>query len=217
MADWLKVAGIALAVVGLLVVGVLVFDDAGVTSSGIEHTEANPETTALVIMSLDAMTVSFAGQGQPYPDAWRTSDDQDIVDANEELISAAREAGMLIVYVYGDYDYWQEGQVVGAYPEDIAPQEGDIVLPRPYDIKDLLTDGSLVGALEEHGIERVLFSGVNTGFWVNRTAQYCLELDYEVCVVANAHSGGSPALAESYNTYWPSVGVTVIPICDVNP
>lgn len=210
MGDLLKVVGIALAVAGLVAIGGSIFDSPTPMIADIDT-----DHTALVVLSLDAMTVSFAGTGTPYPNDWRTSDDRDIVEAHAELISSARDAGILIIYVYGDYGYEREGDAEGAYAEEIAPQEGDIVIARPYDIHSLLSDIDFLDPLKSHGIEYLLFSGINTGFWVNRTAQYCLELGYDVYVVANAHSGGSPAFAQSYNSYWPTVGVSVVPISEL--
>lgn len=35
-------------------------------------------------------------------------------------------------------------------------------------------------------------------------------------VVADAHSGGGSAYAQSYNDWWPSLGISVIPMAELD-
>lgn len=178
--------------------------------------EIGPCDTALITINLDSMTVGFAGLGLPYPDDWRTVDDRHIVEANAELIPAAREAGVLVIYVYGDYPFSTEGHDPCTFAEEIAPEEGDILIGRPPTGTNVFLDTMLQEILEERGIRNVLFSGLNTAYCVDRSARMALRLGFDVTVVADAHSGGSPRRAESHNDWWATLGIDVMPIDDLD-
>jgi len=177
-----------------------------------EETEAETCAGALITINLDDITVGFAGTGDPFPDDWRTVDDRHVVEANAELIPAARAAGLLVVYLYGNYTVLEEGQVVARFATKIAPEEGDLLIGRPGYNLNVFTGTILLATLRERGIEKLLFAGLNTGFCVNTSAQWGLRLGFDVTIVADAHSGGTPAYAATYNEYWPTLGIAAVPI-----
>jgi nicotinamidase-related amidase len=172
--------------------------------------------TALIAINLDLMTVGFAGTGAPFPADWRTVDDRHVVEANADLIPTARDAGVLIIYLYGSYERLEEGQALATYAEEIAPQEGDILIGRPGPNLNVFTDTILLETLEARGIRNLLFSGLNTGYCINRSSQWGSRLGFDVTVVADAHSGGTPQYAQSYNEYWPTLGIAVVPISELD-
>lgn len=214
MTNFLKVLALALVVAGM--VFTLQFDTRAAVLPDEDPIVLDVCDAALIIMSLDTMTMSFAGTGSPYPDAWRTSADRDVVETNADLIASAREAGLLIIYFYGNYQYLREGDELAAFADEIAPQDGDVVIERPFEGQDLYTDTVLLETLEAHDIQSLVFSGVNTGYWVNRPAQYGERMGFDVTIVADAHSGGLASYAQSYNDYWPTVGIAVVPFSEVD-
>lgn len=125
--------------------------------------------TALINIHLDEITVAFAGTGQPFREEWLTADDRHVIAANAELIAAAREAGLLIIYLYGSYDNLLEGDVLTTFAEEIAPQEGDILIGRPGPNLNVFTDTILLETLESRRLRNLVFSGLNTGYCVNHS------------------------------------------------
>ena len=171
---------------------------------------------ALLVINLDLATLSFAGTGDPYPSDWRTADDRYVVDANADLIAAAREAGFLIVYLYGEYDYVPDEQEK-AFPAEIAPRPSDLVIARPGPYQNVFRDTGLDEILRARGINRLVISGLNTAYCVKVSAWYGNAFGYEVIVAADAHSGGEPSLAEQYNTrFWPYYDTTVTATAEID-
>jgi hypothetical protein len=154
----------------------------GTMCSSIAADGQESRAAALVVINLDRETVSFAGTGDPFPEEWRTVDDRHVVEANGDLIPQAREAGLLIVYV---------------------------LIARPGRNLNVFTLTPLLETLRARGIQRLLFSGLNTGFCVSTSSQWALRLGFEVTVVAGAHSGGTPEYAAGHNDYWPGLGIAV--------
>jgi len=171
---------------------------------------------ALLVINLDLATLSFAGTGDPYPSDWRTADDRYVVDANADLVAAAREAGLLIVYLYGDYDYIPDEQE-RVFPAEIAPRPSDLLMARPGPYQNVFRDTGLHEILKARGVGRLVISGLNTAYCVKVSAWHGNALGYEVIVAADAHSGGDPTLAEQYNTrFWPYYNTTVIPTAEID-
>lgn len=170
---------------------------------------------ALIVINLDQETVDFAGTGAPFPEDWRTSTGTHVIDANTELISSARDAGLLIIYLYGNYPDLDESEL-GTYEPEIAPTEGDILIARPGYNLNVFTMTPLLETLMARDIDHLMFSGLNTGFCVNTSAQWALRLGFEATVVADAHSGGTPEYAQSYNDYWPTLGIHVVATEDLD-
>lgn len=202
----LKKAAVALLLLGLMAYGALA-EDAVQTDSC---------RTALITINLDIMTVGFAGTGDPFPAEWRTADDRHIVAANAELIPAARQAGLLIIYLYGNYSYLEEGEELATFDESIAPQEGDLLIARPELSTDVFGRTILLEELQTRGIQSLILGGLNTGYCINRSAQKAARLGFDVTVVANAHSGGQSKHAQTYNDYWPTVGLAVVPFAELD-
>ena len=186
------------------------------TNFALGAAEAASCDTALICINLDEMTVNFAGTGQPFPDEWRTADDRDVVEANADLIQAARTAGVVIIYLYGSYSYLREGEVMMTFADEIEPQEGDILIARPGPNLSVFTDTILLETLESRGIRNLIFSGLNTAYCINRSARYGHRFGFDVTVVADAHSGGAPDIAQSYNDWWPSLGLSIVPMAELD-
>ncbi|MFC2082675.1 isochorismatase family protein [Candidatus Bipolaricaulota bacterium] len=181
-----------------------------------ESTELTPCDTALISINLDEMTVGFAGTGQPFPEEWLTSAGRGVVEANGDLISTARDAGLLIIYLYGSYTYLAPGQVMMTFADEIAPQEGDILIGRPGPNLNVFTDTILLETLESRGIRNLIFSGLNTAYCISKSSRFGLSLGFDVTVVADTHSGGAPGIAKSYNEWWPSLGISIVPMAEID-
>lgn len=200
-----------MVILGGLLVGVPVWSS--MAGQGIQTRSC---VAALININLDTITVGFAGAGAPFPEDWRTVDNRHVIEANVELLEAARGAGILIIYLYGSYDRLAEGEVLAEYAEEIAPHDGDLLIGRPGPNQNVFTDTVLLQTLQERGIERLIFSGLNTGYCINQSSRWGLRLGFDVTVAADAHSGGTPEYARSYNEYWPTLGIHVIPSAELD-
>jgi nicotinamidase-related amidase len=191
----------------LVVLLILVMTVGAVVES---ETDVEPFAAALIVINLNSVTLDFAGTGTPFPDDWRTSGDEYIVDANVDLIREARNQGVLIIYLYGDYAGGGEGEML-AFPADVEPRAGDILIARPGPNLDVFLDTPLLEMLWTHGVQTLLFSGLNTRYCVDRSAMASMYYGFRTIVVADAHSGGAPTIASRYNDYWPVLGMEVVP------
>jgi len=171
---------------------------------------------ALLIINLDSMTVSLAGTGNPYPEEWRTSSDEFVVDVNAQLLEKARACGALVVYAYGDYPHLYTGNEPISFPESIRPTPADILIPRSGASTDVFEGTVLLDTLQSHGIQHIVISGVHTGYCIWHSALAALRNGLDVTIVADGHSGGSPSYAGSYNAYWPSIGIHVVPLSELD-
>ena len=59
-------------------------------------------------------------------------------------------------------------------------------------------------------------TGVHTGYCVDRFSRIALTCDFDVTVVADAHSGGPPHFAQRYNDYWKSLGMDVVATAELD-
>ena len=112
--------------------------------------------------------------------------------------------------------YLAEGEEMATFAEEIAPQEGDILIGRPGPSQNVFADTILLETLESRGVRNLIFSGLNTGYCIDRSSRWGARFGFDVTVVADAHSGGSPQYAQSYNGYWPTEGIAIVPISELN-
>lgn len=170
--------------------------------------QADGGRTALIVVNLDVSTIARAGTGAPFPEDWRTIDDRHVVEANANLITEARSAGLLIIYIHADTTR-ADGEALASFAKEIAPQDGDILIAQPDAGMNYFRDTILLETLESRGIRSLIFSGVHSGYCVDRNVRIAGSRDFDVTVAADAHSGGQPHVAERYNEYWESLGMNV--------
>jgi nicotinamidase-related amidase len=106
------------------------------------------------------------------------------------LIEKARQAEIPIIYV-------QHGSERKGHPLElgtpgweihpaIAPQEGDVIIQKS--MPDAFYKTSLQQELEAHSIKKLVLTGIQTELCVDTTCKRACSLDYDVMLVADAHS-----------------------------
>jgi len=219
----LSIASICVATMGVILAVTLPrLGDESPSSTGAEPASPVASATsgsatcdaALVLINVNSTSLNFAGMGK-FPDAWRTCNDRDILAATVELLSAVRAAEIPIIYVYGNHQIYDEEENA-LFPVSIEPQEGDVLMARPDYVSDVVSDTDLLTTLDVLGVRELLIAGLHTGHEITRSARQAASLGYDVTVVADAHSGGEPAYASQYNDYWPSEGVSVQPMAELD-
>ena len=138
---------------------------------------------------------------------WRTTGDTHIVDAVAEVLRRAREASLPILYI-------QDTSVNAAYvgtdrlwfPDSIAPLPEDLVFEKQD--KNAFTNESLRPALEALGIRRLIMCGMASDACVAATILGARDLDFEILVIADAHSAGRGGTKAAFmNSIWAGWGI----------
>lgn len=113
----------------------------------------------------------------------------DLLSKIATLVTRARAAGVLIVYVQhcgpeGAID--QPGTHGWEIHPAIAPVAGDLVVHKRH--PDAFQDTSLQRELESRGIERLIITGIQTEYCIDTTCRRAYSLNYDVILVKDAHS-----------------------------
>jgi len=158
---------------------------------------------------------------------WNTSTDESIVAAVARVLALARSAGVPIIYIQDfsipQADTLYAGQL--GFPAAIAPHEGEPVFPKHFG--DAFTTPEFKEYLEEQGIRRLLLCGLASGGCVQATLFSAITKGYDATVVADAHSNGSGDAGASLigfshqsaaklNRYWIGLGITVVPMGEID-
>ncbi len=106
----------------------------------------------------------------------------ELIKTLQGLIAKARAVDMPIIFVRHDEDPENDGDI---HP-DIYPQEGDLVIPKmtPDSFKDTILEAEL----KKRGIKKLIIGGLQTEYCVDTTTRRAFSLDYDVTLVADAHS-----------------------------
>jgi len=149
---------------------------------------------------------------------WVTSEGEAVVDAIVRALALARSANIPVIYIQ-DFSTpnWEEffADELG-FPAAIAPHEGDAVIEKTA--PSAFRDAALADLLGALGVEHLLFTGIASDGCVEATLFAAIALGYEVTVIADVHASWKAAASASIrmNSYWRSLGVSVIPLADVD-
>lgn len=135
------------------------------------------------------------------------------LDRTAALIGASRAAGMPVVYVNIEFrpgfpelkkptypliesiqerNAFLRGSWDAAVPEELAPEEGDIVVVNFNSSAFSHTDLDCI--LRAKGVRRLVLAGIATNWVVESTARYGAELGYDIAVVEDCCQGFSDEL-----------------------
>jgi len=158
---------------------------------------------------------------------WDTSTDESIVAAVARVLALARSAGIPVIYIQDfsipQADTLYAGQL--GFPAAIAPREGEPTFAKYFG--DAFTTLEFGEYLKEQGVERLLFCGIASGGCVQATLFSAITKGYESTVIADAHSNGSGDAGASLvgfshqsaaklNRYWIGLGISVVPMGEID-
>jgi len=143
-------------------------------------------------------------------------EERELIPAVEDLLVLARTAGLEIMYIR---------HVAQASPlvdperldvvDELEPQEGDAVFTK-VDVGAFSHD-ELGEYLREHGIRRLLLSGLSSQGAVRSTLFAGIREGYDMLVVEDAHSDGSAAIdAKRANNTWRGQEIAVTMMADID-
>lgn len=140
----------------------------------------------------------------------------ELIKTLQGLIGKARAVDMPIIFVRHDEDPENDGDI---HP-DIYPQEGDLVVSKM--VSDSFKDTILEGELKKRGIKKLIIGGLQTEYCVDTTTRRAFSMDYDVTLVADAHStfdfDDSPITAAQIIAHHTSVlrgFATVVPAAEI--
>jgi nicotinamidase-related amidase len=138
------------------------------------------ENKALLI--IDMQVGNFSGQDPIY-------NGNELLDKIRKLISRARTAGLLVVYVQnnggrGDPDEY--GSAGWKIHPSIQPNRGDVMVQKRS--PDAFHETGLHDELTKRQVEHLYVVGLQTEYCVDTTCRRAFSLGYKVTLVEDAHS-----------------------------
>lgn len=180
-----------LFLMSMLVIGVL---------SQLATAEQTPSCTVALLV-IDVQNIWLRGP-------LFTTDHVYITDKIATILPLARGASLPVIYIK-DVSRSQFPESLLSMPHAITPIEGDYVSEKQWG--NAFLDTGLDALLQELGVDRLLISGLASNSCVEATVDGALLLDYEVIILADAHTGGqSGVVAERMNQAWLADGLLVV-------
>ena len=147
---------------------------------------------------------------------WRTIGGAHIVDAVAEVLRRGREASMPILYIQ---DTSVSATYAGAdrlgFSDLIAPLPGELVFEKKA--KNAFTNEALQPTLEALGIRRLIVCGMASDSCVAATVVGARGLDFDVIVIADAHSSGLGGRKAGFmNAIWAGWGIPLPMAADLD-
>ena len=167
-----------------------------------------PQQSALIVVD---MQNAYASQGG-YLDlaGFDVSATRPVIDNINTAVAAARAAGMLIIWFQNGWDdqyveaggpgspNYHKSKAKGGWDyqlvDELTPQEGDIVLPKPRYSGFFNTP--LDSILRSRGIRHLVFTGIATNVCVESTLRDGFFLEYFGIVLEDATHQAGPAFAQ---------------------
>lgn len=155
---------------------------------------------------------------------------QNTIPACAKALAHARKNNILIYYVYREYaadgsnvekvrlDIWRKGgfplssiarqNETGAFPHELAPEKGDILLKKPRFSAFFGTN--LNDQLQKQGIETIILTGTTTPNCIRSTCYDALSFDYNVVIVEDCTSSRTPEVQKSNIADMKYIGARII-------
>ncbi len=133
--------------------------------------------TALLVIDMQVGLVSGAHR------------ESEVVGTIATLLAKARSCGTLVVYLQHeshDFAPLRRGTPTWQIHRDIAPAEGDLVIPKRA--SDSFYETPLRRELEARGVRHIVVTGMITEACVDTTSRAALSLGYDVTLVEDAHT-----------------------------
>ncbi|NKB33201.1 MAG: isochorismatase family protein [Pseudomonadales bacterium] len=159
----------------------------------------DPERTAILLV--DPYNEFLSEGGLLYPLSKETLDANDAIENMKNLVTAAREAGVKVIYVphhhseEGDTDGWKfargTGRVFRAgtwaveYHPDLQMQAGDIEARQHWQSSGF-ANTDLDFLLKQNGLDHVVLAGMRANTCIESTARYAVELGYHTTMLTDA-------------------------------
>jgi nicotinamidase-related amidase len=171
----------------------------------------DPSATAILLV--DPYNDFLSDGGKLWPRVKTVAEDVRLLDHLHEIISTARTQKITIIFV--PHHRWQAGDYVsfdhpspyqlgsakaqvfakdtwgGTFHDDFQPQPGDIVALEHWGSSGFAnTDLDL--QLKQHGIRRIVLTGMIANTCIESTGRFGMELGYHVTLVTDATAAFSP-------------------------
>ncbi len=159
----------------------------------------DPQRTAVLLV--DPYNGFLSEGGLLYPISKETLDANNAIANMKDLVNAARESGMKVIYVphhhyrEGDYDGWKfgggSGRVFKAgtwnveYHPDLQKRPGDLEARQHWKSSGF-ANTDLDFLLKLHGIDHVILAGMRANTCIESTARYAVELGYHTTLLTDA-------------------------------
>jgi nicotinamidase-related amidase len=183
------------------------------TATGVRKTRTRQDidmgydasTTAILLV--DPYNDFLSENGKLWPRVKAVAEEVGLLDHLREVISAARAQGLKIFFV--PHNRWEPGDYVsfdfpspyqlgtaraevfakdswgGTFHDDFQPQPGDVVAREHWGSSGFAnTDLDL--QLKQHGIRRIILTGLTANTCIEATGRFGMELGYHVTLVKDA-------------------------------
>jgi ureidoacrylate peracid hydrolase len=176
-------------------------------------TDLLTDTGITGLLVIDPYNDFISEGGKAWERVKTTAEPNGCIEHMREVIAAARDAGVRIVYALhhryqpGDYETWDHmapiqqltwqgrtfeyGTWGGEVREGFEPQPGDVVALEHW-CSSGFANTDLDQQLKLHGIRHVVVIGLLTNTCVEATVRYAVELGYKAIVVKDATASLSP-------------------------
>lgn len=164
------------------------------------------------VLVVDPYNDFLSPGGKLYPLFKEVAESVDMLAHMREIVSAARQAGIPIVFVPhhrwvpGDYATWKypshtqlasaqresfaKGSWGGEFHPDFAVQPDDIVIKEHWGSSGF-ANTDLDQQLKQHGIQRLVLIGMIANTCIEATGRFGMELGYHVTLVKDATAAAS--------------------------
>jgi nicotinamidase-related amidase len=169
---------------------------------------------ATALMLIDAQHNMLEGDA-PVPGAG------DIRRALQRLLSAAREAGDLVVHVQNDGSAGDPDVPHTSGWELVFPVVGDERVVRKSEPDVFASNPQLATALRDEGVERLVIAGMQSDYCVRASSLGALGLGFTVVLPSGAHAtyddgpNSAAGIAAAVESELSDAGVKVVPLSDV--
>jgi len=175
-------------------------------------TAADPQTSALLVLHYQNGLVRHDGVFA-FSGSAAQVEKHNCLEKTAAVLGAARAAGMPVIYVNIEFrpgfpelkkptypliesiqerNAFLRGSWDAAVPEELAPQESDVVVIN-FD-SSAFSHTDLDGILRAKGVKQLFLAGIATNWVVESTTRYGAELGYDVTVLADCCQGFSDEL-----------------------
>jgi nicotinamidase-related amidase len=113
-------------------------------------------------------------------------DSEGVVDRISQVVSAAREASVPVVFVQHEDAYMAPGTEGWHIRPEVAPITGEPIVAKRY--PDSFVETTLVDTLADLGIGHLIVTGAQSDACVRATSHRALSEGYDVTLVSDAHT-----------------------------